>query len=432
MALPSQMPRTTRQASFRAPSSRRGSLPRSIALAGLIVAGGFGVWWLWDAQRDGAAPAEVASDTSASPINENISLTLENRPGPSGTLASDRRQPLSGGPGGAASHLPIDVRPASTPIPPAPEPTKTAASTTPQTNPPASAAQVPDVASPPSVATAPVEPPIQPRPQPVAPTRDPALQRLIAGGEAAVAQSKQVEARALYNRALHHPRAGEADVAWLKQELTKINSTLVFSTAVTTGDTLVDTYVVQPGDSLVRITQSAALGVEWRFIQRINQMSDPGKLRVGQKLKLVKGPFHAIVQKSAYRLDLYADQTDAEGNKLYIRSFAVGLGEHNSTPTGRWVVRSASKLVNPHWVNPRTGEKFSADDPKNPIGEFWLGLTGTDANTEVLSGYGIHGTIEPDSIGNDASMGCIRMLENDIALIYEMLVEGKSEVEIVP
>ena len=52
--------------------------------------------------------------------------------------------------------------------------------------------------------------------------------------------------------------------------------------------------------------------------------------------------------------------------------------------------------------------------------------------TRDLAGYGIHGTIEPDSIGRSESMGGIRMRPDDVALLYEVLTEGTSTVTIRP
>jgi lipoprotein-anchoring transpeptidase ErfK/SrfK len=71
---------------------------------------------------------------------------------------------------------------------------------------------------------------------------------------------------------------------------------------------------------------------------------------------------------------------------------------------------------------------IEADDPANPLGEFWIGLTGIDGHAVGKESYGIHGTIEPDSIGKQASMGCIRMGADDITMVFELLVEGKSTV----
>ncbi|MHC4976853.1 MAG: L,D-transpeptidase, partial [Planctomycetota bacterium] len=171
----------------------------------------------------------------------------------------------------------------------------------------------------------------------------------------------------------------------------------------------------------------------WRFIQRVNKINDPRRIRIGQTLKLVRGPFHAEISKRDYRLDLWAElPTDAGGGRIFIASFPVGLGENNSTPAGSWRVRTNSRLINPPWTNPRTGEYFSADNPENPIGERWIGLEGTDENTSVISGIGIHGTIEPGSIGTQASMGCVRMHDQDVRVLYELLAESSSTVMITP
>ncbi|VAX39224.1 hypothetical protein MNBD_PLANCTO03-764 [hydrothermal vent metagenome] len=39
--------------------------------------------------------------------------------------------------------------------------------------------------------------------------------------------------------------------------------------------------------------------------------------------------------------------------------------------------------------------------------------------------------MEPSSIGQQKSMGCVRMLSGDVELVYEMLVEGISRVRVV-
>lgn len=252
---------------------------------------------------------------------------------------------------------------------------------------------------------------------------------------AAAAQDagRLVEARARFNRALMDPRTSARDKAVIRARMQAINETLVFSPTVVEGDPLTESYTIRSGDSLSKIAANADLGVDWRFIQRVNQISDPRRIRVGQSIKLVRGPFHATISKSEYRLDLFADMpTSAGGGRVFIASYPVGLGEYSSTPTGKWVVREDSRLINPPWTNPRTGEYFSADNPDNPIGERWVGLEGVDETTRTINGIGIHGTIEPDSIGTDASMGCVRMLEGDVDVVYELLTAGASTVEITP
>ncbi|MFM9958059.1 MAG: L,D-transpeptidase family protein [Phycisphaerales bacterium] len=255
---------------------------------------------------------------------------------------------------------------------------------------------------------------------------------LVNQGDALISQGKPVEARDVFNRALFDGRATESDRIVLRDKLATLAEALTFSPRVEPGDVMSEAYAFQSGDRLVKLPYSKDLAVDWRLIARVNRIADPGKIRLNQRVKLIKGPFHAVVHKGAFRMDVFADAKDSAGNRIYIKSFAVGLGEQGSTPTGAFIVKPKSKLVNPKWVNPRTGEKFAADDPKNPIGERWLGLDGTDATTKLLSGYGIHGTIEPESIGQERSMGCVRLADRDVEFVYELLFEGRSVVEIRP
>lgn len=252
----------------------------------------------------------------------------------------------------------------------------------------------------------------------------------IAGGDQKLAAGDKLGARSLYNRALADSRTTKADQDALRTKLAQLNDDLMFSNKATKGDPFVEEYTVASGDNPTRIARKRDLATEPSLITRVNKVT-PTSLKVGQKLKLVRGPFHAVVHKSDFRLDLYAGSPDEQSNWTYIKSFKVGLGTDGGTPTGTFTVKQASKLINPTWVNPRTGEKFAADDPKNPIGERWVGLEGVGASA-VHTSYGLHGTIDPDSIGKEKSMGCVRMGSEDIALIYELLTEKVSVIKIEP
>ncbi len=259
-----------------------------------------------------------------------------------------------------------------------------------------------------------------------------AMGDLLARAAALEANNKPLEARNILNGALFDRSTTEADRAAIRTRLARLNETLVFSRTVVPGDALVKNYTIAPGDSLAKIAANEKLDTDWRLIAKVNGINDPRRIRVGQSLKLVKGPYHAVVYKSAFRLDLFANATDSAGNRLYIRSFPVGLGEFGSTPVGSFVVRPNSKLINPVWTNPRTGEYFGADNPENPIGEHWIGLDPADEASASYTQYGLHGTIDPGSIGTEKSMGCVRLDSPDIELLYGLLVENKSTVEILP
>ena len=257
------------------------------------------------------------------------------------------------------------------------------------------------------------------------------VQNLVLSGRQKAQARELVPARQLLSRALADPQTPESERALLRDELAKISDELVFSPRAAADDPYVAMYAVQSGDGLERIAKRNGVLTHWRLIQRVNQLANPNKVRLNQKLKLVKGPFHAIVSKSAFRMDVYMGPPDAPTEWLYIRSFRAGLGEGGGTPLGEFVVRKGSKLENPYWTNPRTGEQFGKDDPKNPIGERWIGIEGV-GDSSVHHSLGIHGTIDPDSIGQEKSMGCIRLGAQDVELVYDMLGEGVSRVRIAP
>ncbi|MHC4129211.1 MAG: L,D-transpeptidase family protein [Planctomycetota bacterium] len=238
-----------------------------------------------------------------------------------------------------------------------------------------------------------------------------------------------VDARRALTAALVSGALDPADAAFVRDRLGALNRRLVFSPEVVADDPFSRRYVVGPGDQLGGIVRRESLAIDWRFIMRVNRMVSERSLRAGQRLKLVTGPFHAVVDKSDYRLDLYLG---SGSGRVYVASFPVGLGEFDQTPVGRFRVRPHSKLINPQWTHPHTGQRYGSDDPANPIGERWIGLVGADEATRDMVGYGIHGTIEPESIGRSESMGCIRLLPDDVALLYEVLTEQASTVVIRP
>jgi hypothetical protein len=254
---------------------------------------------------------------------------------------------------------------------------------------------------------------------------------LIEAGDRAYASNNLVQARVSYTKALLSTELAAADQQVLRSKLETINEDLLFSPKIAAGDPLVESYTVASGDSLERIRKKRDLAIDWRLIARVNRMANANSLKVGQKLKLVRGPFNVVVHKADHRLDLFAGSPDDQDSWVFVRSFKVGLGADNGTPLGTFVIKKGSKLVDPPWTNPKTGEHFTASDPKNPIGEFWLGWEGL-GDSKVHTGFGLHGTIDPSSIGASKSMGCVRMGDQDIALIYELLVEQVSRVQVVP
>jgi LysM repeat protein len=262
-----------------------------------------------------------------------------------------------------------------------------------------------------------------------APIPDAGASRSALDAAIALSESDPVRARVLLTRLLEGSALPTVDRLRGYDAVNKINGVLVFSNRTLGNDPYSVTYKVQSGDSLAKIAKAQKLECDWRFLQRVNGIANPGALRVGQTLKLPTGAFHGEVRKAEYRLNIFlGDGPD----RVMVASYPIGLGELNSTPTGAFAVRPKSKLIDPEWRNPRTGEYFAANDPKNPIGERWIGLRGVEPHNKGFEGYGIHGTVDLDSIGQQRSMGCVRMRPGDVEVVYELITEPNSLVTIAP
>jgi len=261
---------------------------------------------------------------------------------------------------------------------------------------------------------------------PVSPTPPtPLAPASFAEGKSRFDAGDLVSARTILSDALLSGQlsAQERDAA--KDMLAKISRQTIFSPRVFRDDPWAAAYVLQPGDLLQKV--AARHDVTWELLCRINGIADPRKVRAYQTIKIIKGPFHAVITRSKFTMDIYLGSPGGPGS-IYVLSWPVGLGKDDSTPVGTWVVAPHGKLKNPTYYSPRGEGIIHADDPKNPLGEFWIGLTGIDGAAVGKPSYGIHGTIDPDSIGRQESLGCIRMRNEDVAIAFELLVEGKSTV----
>ena len=203
----------------------------------------------------------------------------------------------------------------------------------------------------------------------------------------------------------------------IKTELSELANMWLFSKSVFPGDKLTSAYQVQSGDSLAAIGSRYKVPAE--FLMRINGIDDARRLQAGQSIKVVNGPFNAVVTKSTFTLDVYLQNT-------YIKSFKVGTGlPGKDTPTGKWMVKRDGKLITPPWPNPEGGIVYP-DDPEYPLGSRWIGIDGIEGAAKMRTGFGIHGTKDPETIGTQSSQGCIRLYNGEVIELYDMLMPELS------
>lgn len=242
---------------------------------------------------------------------------------------------------------------------------------------------------------------------------------MLAAGRKALERGDLVAARAHLSEALLLG-IEEPDLSLVRAELTRIGNETVFSPRIIENDPLVSRYVIQPGDALGKIARANKVSAE--VLASINGIVDVNRIRAGQSIKVITGPFRAVVHKQSYTMEVFIGNT-------FVKQFRVGLGADDSTPKGEW--RVSTKLVNPTYYPARGGQIVAADDPSNPLAERWIGLIGVSGEAVGQQRYGIHGTIEPESIGRSVSLGCIRMYNEDVEALYTYLVEQHSTVMVV-
>lgn len=162
-------------------------------------------------------------------------------------------------------------------------------------------------------------------------------------------------------------------------------------------------YTITGGDSLGKLAQKFGTTVE--LIKKSNNLTRD-LIRVGDRLRLYHGHFAVNVSKAKNELRLTDDGK-------FFKRYRVGTGEYSKTPVGEFKI--TSRLADPPWWR-TDGKTIPYGDPENILGTHWLGIN--------VPGYGIHGTWDTNSIGKQATAGCIRLLNDDVAELYTILPVG--------
>lgn len=106
--------------------------------------------------------------------------------------------------------------------------------------------------------------------------------------------------------------------------------------------------------------------------------------------------YSITINTQAHSLTLYRD------NKVF-KTYRVAVGKP-STPTPKGTFKIVNRAIN----------------PGGPFGSRWLGLNAPNGD------YGIHGTNNPSSIGKSVSNGCIRMYNNQVIELSNLVPIGTT------
>lgn len=200
------------------------------------------------------------------------------------------------------------------------------------------------------------------------------------------------------------PASGSAQK--VLEESENLNIKILYS-PIPTPDSV--SYEVQKGDTLSKIAKKFSTTQE--LMLKANGLKNADMVPLGKKLKIHNEKFSIVVDKSQNILTLKS------GDSI-IKTYRVSTGINNSTPVGTFSI--TNKIIDPPWYT--AGTVIPPDSPKNILGSRWLGLSAAH--------YGIHGTVEPQSIGRQVTSGCIRMKNPEVEELYAVVPEG-TEVVII-
>lgn len=175
------------------------------------------------------------------------------------------------------------------------------------------------------------------------------------------------------------------------------------------------------GDTLPDIARHFGLGIN--AVSAANPGVDVWVPQAGERVTLPlsfilpDAPRRGIVVNLA-TMRLF--QFKENGTPMVVATYPVGVGtKERPTPTGQ--MRVARKAARPTWHVPvsisedhrKKGDilpKEVPPGPENPLGEYALYLS--------KSGYLIHGTNKPASIGLKATNGCMRLYPENVKLLF--------------
>jgi lipoprotein-anchoring transpeptidase ErfK/SrfK len=161
---------------------------------------------------------------------------------------------------------------------------------------------------------------------------------------------------------------------------------------------------VRTGDTLGKLAKRH--GTTADLLRRANGIRGD-VIQPGQRLKSPVGRFSVHVDKGANRLELRLDGG-------FFKAYSVATGANNYTPVGEFHI--TDRVERPTWWRPSDGAEIPYGDPEHKIGTHWLAWD--------RKGFGIHGTDEPETIGQQVSLGCVRMRNEEVGELFLLLPVG--------
>jgi hypothetical protein len=181
------------------------------------------------------------------------------------------------------------------------------------------------------------------------------------------------------------PSLGLEESHRLEDLLGQLAGTVIYSQQ----DLLLPPHVVAPGETLPAI--AGPLGISWQLLAKINGVADPMRLMPGEHLKLIRGPFDAVVSVARRRISLQV-------GAAYAGSFPVVVGRG---------------------YLPRVGSSL-------PVSEIRRDAAAGGPAILLVDGLTIQAADDPAVVGDDAAPASLVVSARDLAELLDILGPGSS------
>jgi len=191
-------------------------------------------------------------------------------------------------------------------------------------------------------------------------------------------------------------------------ELNALLGQLAGSVIYSTEHRLEPPYMVQAGERLETIAKEYE--VPWQLLAKINGITSADPLQAGQSLKVVRGPFSALIDLRNRKMTLMLD-------RRYAGRFSLDVDLHVTVEEGHWEVNQ--KLLTP------ASATLPGVGPTTPTEERSLMLSSSNGSaTQVTILRGITAT---NPLAEPAGR-VLRMNRTDVADVFDILSLGSKVV----
>lgn len=199
------------------------------------------------------------------------------------------------------------------------------------------------------------------------------------------------------------PSLSAAEQAELENLLSQLAGSVIYSTE----PRLEPPYMVQSGERLEEIAKKYE--VPWQLLAKINGIGNAEELQPGQELKVMRGPFSAVIDLDERRLTLMLD-------RRYAGKFDLELDSNSTVEEGEWTV--SQKLL-----APTGGQAPAASSSEEDRSLMLTNTSGQVSKVAILRGPGAAPTTADPTSGR-----VIRLQGEDIEDVFDILSLGSRVI----